>query len=405
MAEEAVARRALERLPRERLLTRKLSITVGWVRVCFAVLLITQVEWLFTRVPWHIVFWAYLLVASIGLALIYAEKIRREVRAFCIGLVDVVVVTYFVYMLGTFSFVTLGYSVQGALYALSVSRRVALALWSFGAATYLALVLAVSSGWLPRGPYAPVWPNALEQSPPLALAVAGSITFVSYVAIFATNLLSQRLGEERQLSDALLLNVLPAPIVERLKDSTERIAERVDSATVLFADLAGFTPLSSKLSAEEVVHMLDDLFSRFDALAERHGLEKIKTIGDAYMAAAGIPTPRADHVRAVADMALAMLDVAREATGPDGSPLQLRIGIHTGPVVAGVIGRQKFTYDLWGDTVNLASRLESHGMPGRIHVSSAVKDALGSDYVLEPRGTIEIKGKGPLPTFFLVESS
>jgi class 3 adenylate cyclase len=146
-----------------------------------------------------------------------------------------------------------------------------------------------------------------------------------------------------------------------------------------------------------VVQLLDAVFSDFDDLAERYGLEKIKTIGDAYMVASGIPIPRPDHVRAVADMALAMLQVA--SSHRDG--LGLRIGIDTGPVVAGVIGRRKFIYDLWGDTVNTASRMESHGVPGEIQVTERVATALDGDYVLEARGAIEIKGKGAMPTWFL----
>ena len=166
---------------------------------------------------------------------------------------------------------------------------------------------------------------------------------------------------------------------------------------MLFADIVDFTPISAEIPPHEVVELLDAVFSDFDELAERYGLEKIKTIGDAYMVASGIPTPRPDHVRAVADMALAMLDVA--SSHRDG--LGLRIGIDTGPVVAGVIGRRKFIYDLWGDTVNTASRMESHGVPGEIQVTERVVAALADGYVLEPRGSVEIKGKGPMPTWFL----
>ena len=175
------------------------------------------------------------------------------------------------------------------------------------------------------------------------------------------------------------------------------IADRFEHATVLFADIVDFTPISARIAPHEVVELLDSVFSEFDDLAERYGLEKIKTIGDAYMVAAGIPDARPDHVRAVADMALAMLEVA--AGRREG--LALRIGIETGPVVAGVIGRRKFIYDLWGDTVNTASRMESYGVPGKIQVTERVATALDEAYEFERRGTVEIKGKGPMPTWFL----
>jgi class 3 adenylate cyclase len=166
---------------------------------------------------------------------------------------------------------------------------------------------------------------------------------------------------------------------------------------VLFADIVGFTPFSAKMTPRDLVHLLNEVFSAFDALARRHGLEKIKTIGDAYMVVGGLPAPRTDHAAAVAAMALDM----RDAIGARGEGLVLRIGLHTGPVVAGVIGTSKFTYDLWGDTVNTASRMESHGVPGRIHVSDELRAALGEGWRLEERGVIEVKGKGPMRTHWL----
>jgi class 3 adenylate cyclase len=227
--------------------------------------------------------------------------------------------------------------------------------------------------------------------------LAANIAGVSLTAYLLLQYFVRERELEHERSERLLLNVLPEPIAVRLKKDEGVIADRFEHATVLFADIVDFTPISAVISAHEVVELLDAVFSEFDDLAERHGLEKIKTIGDAYMVAAGIPIPLPDHVRAVADMALAMLAVA--AAHREG--LGLRIGIDTGPVVAGVIGRNKFIYDLWGDTVNTASRMESHGVPGKIQVTERVVVALGDDYVLEPRGTVEIKGKGPMPTWFL----
>ncbi|HUP20275.1 MAG TPA: adenylate/guanylate cyclase domain-containing protein [Gemmatimonadota bacterium] len=206
--------------------------------------------------------------------------------------------------------------------------------------------------------------------------------------------------EERARADRLLLNILPASVAERLKRSPERIAERHSAATILFADIADFTPLSSSMEPEDLVAMLDEVFTEFDRIVEEKGLETIKTIGDAYMAVAGVPEACGDHLERVVEAALAMRAVAiGESTG--GRPVRIRIGIDTGPVVAGVIGRSKFIYDLWGDAVTTASRMESHGAPGRIHVTRAVVDRLHGDYRLEPRGEIEVKGKGPMETWWL----
>ena len=209
------------------------------------------------------------------------------------------------------------------------------------------------------------------------------------------------LGEERERSERLLLNILPAPIAERLKASGDAIAEHSDGVTVLFADIVGFTPLSACKTPQALVELLNRVFSEFDALADAHGLEKIKTIGDAYMAVAGLPQPWPDHAARAARMALAMLDATARVAAETGEKLALRIGLHSGPVVAGVIGRRKFTYDLWGDTVNTASRMESHGVPGAIHCTEATALLLQGAFQLLARGAVDIKGKGPMPTFLL----
>ena len=203
-------------------------------------------------------------------------------------------------------------------------------------------------------------------------------------------------------SERLLLNVLPEPVAARLKREQAIIADAHPAVTVLFADIVGFTPLSERLSPEDVVVLLDQVFARWDALAARYGVEKIKTIGDAYMVAGGIPVPRDDHAEAIAEMALAMLPAADRSAAEMGVPLTVRIGIATGPVVAGVIGRAKFIYDLWGDTVNTASRMESHAAPGTIQVSEDLYQRLRDHYDLRPRGTIDVKGKGPMTTYVLV---
>ena len=213
--------------------------------------------------------------------------------------------------------------------------------------------------------------------------------------------LAVQVGEEQARSERLLLNILPAPIAERLKRGGGTIVDALDEATVLFADLAGFTGLAATLPASDTVQLLDDIFTRFDRLADRHGIEKIKTIGDAWMAASGVPEPRPDHIEAAADLALEMLEVIGDLRERADPPLRLRIGLHAGPVVAGVIGRHRFSYDLWGDTVNTASRMESHGVPDRIHVTSAVAGRLAGKFEFEPRGAIPIKGMGILETHFL----
>jgi len=217
--------------------------------------------------------------------------------------------------------------------------------------------------------------------------------------------LEQSLAElksEREKSERLLRNILPDEIADRLKNGESTIADSFQNVTVLFADLCGFTGFSQHVDAQHLVGMLDEIFSTFDHLAHVHGVEKIKTIGDAYMAVAGLPLPRADHADAVAGMALGMQSAFRDLMDNRGLSLEVRIGIHSGAVVAGVIGRHKFTYDLWGDTVNLASRMESHGEPSRIHVSEATRRHLGDRFRFADRGEVTIKGKGPMNTFFLL---
>ncbi len=236
---------------------------------------------------------------------------------------------------------------------------------------------------------------------PLGAAVLGTMNLANIICAFGLSILAAlyyvHVAERAEArSEALLRNVMPAPIAERLKTNEATIADSFDDASVLFADIVGFTVMAQSLAPAEVVKLLDRVFSRFDELVARRGLEKIKTIGDAYMVAAGIPTPRADHAEALALLALEMRAVlAAEET------LLVRMGIHSGPVVAGVIGRSRFLYDLWGDTVNTASRMESHGIPGEIQVSEATFELLKDKFVFEERGVVEVKGKGPMRTYLL----
>jgi len=221
-------------------------------------------------------------------------------------------------------------------------------------------------------------------------------------ALVALDLEHRNLVQEQERSERLLLNVLPSTIAARLKTSSAVIADGFADVTVLFADIVNFTPLSDRVSPEQLVKLLDELFTDFDGLVERFNLEKIKTIGDAYMVAGGLPVERPDHAQAVADMALEMNKAVGRHGASAGDGFSLRIGMDTGPAVAGVIGRKKFIYDLWGDTVNTASRMESQGIPGRIHVTARTRDRLADAFELESRGEIQVKGKGPMTTYFLL---
>ena len=248
----------------------------------------------------------------------------------------------------------------------------------------------------------PAWFTTLMLA--LNIAVGGTIVF-TLLALFAKQredaLRAVTIAQDQ--AETLLLNVLPRPIAERLKAEPQTIADQFTAASILFADVVGFTQRTEKMSPAEVVGILDHLFSHFDMLAERYAVEKIKTIGDCYMVAAGIPSPRADHASALALMALDMVEAMSSRDGVGHLGLELRIGINSGPVVAGVIGRKRFLYDLWGDAVNTASRMESSGTPGRIQITSATHDLIADAFVCEPRGTIPVKGKGDMETWYLLE--
>jgi adenylate cyclase len=237
----------------------------------------------------------------------------------------------------------------------------------------------------------------------LNVTVAGAVVFgllAQFVRQREAALVALRSEQDR--AESLLLNILPRSIADRLRADTATIADQFAAASILFADVVDFTPLSDMLQPADVVGLLDHLFTHFDLLAERYEVEKIKTIGDCYMVAAGVPAPRTDHARAMALMALDMREAMRSADGVGHLGLELRIGINSGPVVAGVIGRKRFLYDLWGDAVNMASRMESQGTPGQIQVTQATYELLRDEFELEPRGTVQIKGKGDVETWYLV---
>jgi adenylate cyclase len=232
-----------------------------------------------------------------------------------------------------------------------------------------------------------------------------NIVVVSFVAMLLLVTFARGRDAAQARVEALLLNVLPADIAQRLQSDPNSIADHFDEASILFADVVGFTPLSGRLDAREVVGLLDRLFTSFDELVDRHEVEKIKTIGDCYMVAAGVPRQRPDHAHALARLAIEMRECAKRCVHDrDGHDLRLRIGISSGPVVAGVIGRRRFLYDLWGDTVNMASRMESHGTPDEIQITRSTRELLDEHFVTEPIGLVHVKGKGEIETWRLVGS-
>ncbi len=247
----------------------------------------------------------------------------------------------------------------------------------------------------------PAWFSSLMIA--LNVTFAGAVVFgllATFVRQREEALASLRIEQDR--AETLLLNILPASIADRLKTDPGTIADQFAAASILFADVVDFTPLSEGLQPTEVVGLLDHLFTHFDLLAERYDVEKIKTIGDAYMVAAGVPVPRADHARVMARMALDMREAMLSEDAVSHLGVAIRIGINSGPVVAGVIGRKRFLYDLWGDAVNMASRMESQGTPGRIQVTQATYELLKDEFELERRGTVPIKGKGDVETWYLI---
>lgn len=236
------------------------------------------------------------------------------------------------------------------------------------------------------------------------LNTVGTIFLVAvsvYVFAHDLNYARSKITQEHERANNLLLNILPEPIATRLKKNTETIADGFVSASILFADIVGFTQLASRFSPEALVDLLNKYFSRYDVLTEKYGLEKIKTIGDAYMVAAGIPDPCQDHAHRIAGFALEMMQVTRQISREINVPITLRIGINSGPVTAGVIGTKKFIYDLWGDAVNMAARMESHGLPDKIQITQETYGLIKESFVFEEREIIEVKGKGHVRTYIV----
>ena len=258
------------------------------------------------------------------------------------------------------------------------------------------LAVPADTGLLP-------WPLIVTALVSNAVFSCGGLLVVASYAVGEITRAEDAAEREHQRSERLLANILPGPIAARLKDEDNRvIADRHDEASILFADMEGFTVQASDTAPDELVQFLNRVFSEFDRLVERHGLEKIKTTGDAYMVVSGVPTGRADHAQALAILAMEMREAAAAFRDPRGRNVPIRIGISSGPVVAGVVGTRKFFYDVWGDAVNVAARMETTGSAGRIHVSRDAYEHLKDEFVLEARGEIDVKGKGRMPTWFLV---
>jgi adenylate cyclase len=251
-------------------------------------------------------------------------------------------------------------------------------------------------------------PNNLPESAITVFFILNLVGVSTIVILFLKYFLDQKdqafklLRSEEEKAEELLLNILPREIAAILKNEKRTIADQYDGASILFADLVGFTPLTAEMAPVEMVELLNEIFSQFDSLVEKYDLEKIRTIGDNYMVASGVPRPRPDHAGALARLALDMRAYLDSRPRRNGRRVDFRIGINSGPVIGGVIGRKKFVYDLWGDAVNTASRMESHSLPGKIQVTQATYELIQDDFRFEPRGMTQVKGKGEMQTWFLV---
>jgi len=234
------------------------------------------------------------------------------------------------------------------------------------------------------------------------LSVAIGLIGVSLYSRITIQSAQRKILEAQKQSEQLLLNVLPYSVAERLKqDKDSMIADRYEMVSVIFADIVGFTPLAESMNPEKLVDLLNNIFSAFDDLCEKYGLEKIKTVGDTYMVVAGAPIPAQQHAHAAAEFSLGIRKALIKFNENTGHQLSLRIGVHSGPVVAGIIGKRKFSYDLWGDVVNIASRMESHGVPGEIQITESTAQLIANSFSIEERGFMDIKGKGQMKTFWL----
>jgi adenylate cyclase len=338
---------------------------------------------------------ANLLLVVAALFVPLAHRINDIAGAILICIAEFIALFFFVRELGHGSGIQINYIIAAAVaFAVCGLERMRLI-----AAVILAGLALHLAAWFLFPPDA-----AKIAAPPELLAnlyISSAATTFGIIALIVGYAFTVA-DRARAEADSLLANILPEAIAERLKERPgERVADTVPEASVLFSDLVGFTSLAQQLGAARTVALLDAVVTDFDKLAAAHGVEKIKTIGDGYMAVAGVSRPQADHLLRLARMALLLPELVERLSAAHGVELRIRVGIASGPLMAGVIGSDKFSYDVWGETVNLASRLESHGLPGEIQVSGAVKGALCDSFVFEPRGEIEVKGVGKVATWLL----
>jgi adenylate cyclase len=338
---------------------------------------------------------ANLALAVVALLVPLFHRINDIAAAIAICIAEYVALFFFVRELGHDSGIQINYIIAAA---------VAFAIWGLERVRLVVAVIVIGLGLhLAAWFLFPAEQARIAADPGLLanLYVSSAATTFSIIALIVGYAFSVA-DRARAEADALLANILPEAIAERLKERPgERVADSVSEASVLFSDLVGFTGLAQTLGVTRTVALLDAIVTEFDQLAAAHGVEKIKTIGDGYMAVAGVSRPQSDHLARLARMALRLPGLVQRLSAAHGVDLRIRIGIASGPLMAGVIGADKFSYDVWGETVNLASRLESHGLPGEIQVSSAVRTALADSFLFEPRGAIEVKGVGRIETWLL----
>jgi class 3 adenylate cyclase len=352
---------------------------------------------------WYIVFTHGFILLSYSLVLLL-NKMRMYLSArLLFNWTALVVIPVQSYILGTEFGIQLYMQLVGICAMFIYNKKQKLPMYitvvvSFAVFLVVDFLLPAKGPWYPDSP---VMQQLLLVTVKVSFVMALALILV-YISI-ELNRNEDRLEAEQEKAESLLLNVLPVPIAERLKESPDTIADAFDSASVLFSDIVGFTPLAERVKPDKLVGILNSIFSRFDDLVEKYRVEKIKTIGDAYMVAAGIPESHPLHAHSLAEFALEMKAIVSKFKLSSGSRLAVRIGIHSGPVVAGVIGKKKFSYDLWGDTVNTAARMESHGIDNEIQVSETAYNLLKDDFVFTHRGTINVKGKGEMNVYLLTD--
>lgn len=338
---------------------------------------------------------ANLVLVAIALAMPLLHRFGELCAALVIAGAEFAALFFFVRTLGHDSGIQINYLVAAAIpfaiFGLSY-------LWLVITAIVTGLALHIAAWFLYPAENALVAPDPALIDNLYVSSVVTTGCIIAVIVLYAYTVADRARAE----ADMLLANMLPDPVAERLKAEPEaRIADSVADASVMFTDLVGFTPLVRKLDASEMLNILDEIFTEFDRLAAEHGAEKIKTVGDGYMAVCGVIEPAEDHADRLACLALALPGAVQRVAKRYGMELQIRVGMASGPVMAGIIGTNKFSYDVWGETVNLASRLESHGIPGEVHVSKTMKRALARRFHCEPRGAIDIKGVGSLETWLL----